>query len=547
MTDNQPLLSVRELSVDLLGKAGKTVDTRLVNQISFDIHAGKVLALVGESGSGKSLTALAIMRLLPDVLAISGGDVTLSGTDIFALTEARMNAVRGRKVAMVFQEPQSALNAVQTVGQQIGEVLNLHKKLSAAALKQQIISLLTEVGIPDPQQRLDWYPHQLSGGQRQRVMIAMALACEPDLLIADEPTTALDVTIQKQILELLNELRHRRQLGILLITHDMGVVAEMADSVAVMRHGEILEASPAARFFSDPKHEYSRMLIHSLPDRTHFLSSGDGDALLELKDVKVWFAQRRGVLQRIAGYTRAVDGISLKIGRGETLALVGESGSGKSTAGKAILSMEPLAAGEIYFAGQRIDQLTQKNFRPLRKKIQVIFQDPFSSMNPRMSVREILEEGMVSLGVEKNAAERETTLCQLMEKVGLEASHLDRFPHEFSGGQRQRLAIARAIAVEPELIICDEPTSALDVSIRGQVLELLHQLQQEMGLSYLFITHDLSIIPHIAHKLAVMKNGVLVEQGATADIMQNPQHEYTRALLAAVPDVPACNKANITD
>ena len=545
MTDNQPLLSVRELSVDLLGKAGKTADTRLVNQISFDIHAGEVLALVGESGSGKSLTALAIMRLLPDVLAISGGDVTLSGTDIFALTEARMNAVRGRKVAMVFQEPQSALNAVQTVGQQIGEVLNLHKKLSAAALKQQIISLLTEVGIPDPQQRLDWYPHQLSGGQKQRVMIAMALACEPDLLIADEPTTALDVTIQKQILELLNELRHRRQLGILLITHDMGVVAEMADSVAVMRHGEILEASPAARFFSDPKHEYSRMLIHSLPDRTHFLSSGDGDALLELKDVKVWFAQRRGVLQRIAGYTRAVDGISLKIGRGETLALVGESGSGKSTAGKAILSMEPLAAGEIYFAGQRIDQLTQKNFRPLRKKIQVIFQDPFSSMNPRMSVREILEEGMVSLGVEKNAAERETTLCQLMEKVGLEASHLDRFPHEFSGGQRQRLAIARAIAVEPELIICDEPTSALDVSIRGQVLELLHQLQQEMGLSYLFITHDLSIIPHIAHKLAVMKNGVLVEQGATADIMQNPQHEYTRALLAAVPDVPACNKANI--
>ena len=547
MTDNQPLLSVRELSVDLLGKAGKTADTRLVNQISFDIHAGEVLALVGESGSGKSLTALAIMRLLPDVLAISGGDVTLSGTDIFALTEARMNTVRGRKVAMVFQEPQSALNAVQTVGQQIGEVLNLHKKLSAAALKQQIISLLTEVGIPDPQQRLDWYPHQLSGGQKQRVMIAMALACEPDLLIADEPTTALDVTIQKQILELLNELRHRRQLGILLITHDMGVVAEMADSVVVMRHGDILEASPAARFFSDPKHEYSRMLIHSLPDRTHFLSSGDGDALLELKDVKVWFAQRRGVLQRIAGYTRAVDGISLKIGRGETLALVGESGSGKSTAGKAILSMEPLAAGEIYFAGRRIDQLTQKNFRPLRKKIQVIFQDPFSSMNPRMSVREILEEGMVSLGVEKNAAERETTLCQLMEKVGLEASHLDRFPHEFSGGQRQRLAIARAIAVEPELIICDEPTSALDVSIRGQVLELLHQLQQEMGLSYLFITHDLSIIPHIAHKLAVMKNGVLVEQGATADIMQNPQHEYTRALLAAVPDVPACNKANITD
>ena len=457
-----------------------------------------------------------------------------------------MNQVRGQKMAMVFQEPQTALNAVQTVGRQIGEVLSLHKKLSPTEVKQQTISLLEEVGIPDPQQRIHWYPHQLSGGQKQRVMIAMALACEPDLLIADEPTTALDVTIQKQILSLLDQLRRSRDLGVLLITHDMGVVAEMADTVVVMRHGNILEQADAQRFFSDPQHEYSRMLIHSLPDRTHFLSSGDGDALLELKDVKVWFAQRRGVLQRIASYTRAVDGISLKIGRGETLALVGESGSGKSTAGKAILSMEPLAAGEIYFAGQRIDQLTQKNFRPLRKKIQVIFQDPFSSMNPRMSVREILEEGMVSLGVEKNAAERESTLCQLMEKVGLEASHLDRFSHEFSGGQRQRLAIARAIAVEPELIICDEPTSALDVSIRGQVLELLHQLQQEMGLSYLFITHDLSIIPHIAHKLAVMKNGVLVEQGATADIMQNPQHEYTRALLAAVPDVPACNEANIT-
>ncbi|MAD43886.1 MAG: ABC transporter ATP-binding protein [Oceanospirillaceae bacterium] len=533
------LLSVRNLCVDLLATVDQPDNTPLVQQVAFDIHAGEVLALVGESGSGKSLTALALMRLLPDALAIRDGQVTLAGTDLFGLTEASMNQVRGQKMAMVFQEPQTALNAVQTVGRQIGEVLSLHKKLSPTEVKQQTISLLEEVGIPDPQQRIHWYPHQLSGGQKQRVMIAMALACEPDLLIADEPTTALDVTIQKQILSLLDQLRRSRDLGVLLITHDMGVVAEMADTVVVMRHGNILEQADAQRFFSDPQHEYSRMLIHSLPDREHFLSVGHEQPLLQLKDIKVWFARRKGVLQRIAGYTKAVDGVSLQIARGETLALVGESGSGKSTAGKAILAMEPLAGGEIYFDGQRIDQLSQSAFRPLRKRIQVIFQDPFSSMNPRMSVREILAEGMQALGVGGDAAEREQTLCRLMEKVGLEISHLDRFPHEFSGGQRQRLAIARAIAVEPELIICDEPTSALDVSIRGQVLDLLYQLQQEMGLSYLFITHDLSIIPHIAHRIAVMKNGVLVEQGSTAGVMQAPQHTYTRTLLESVPRMPS--------
>lgn len=539
MNNTQPLLSVRDLSIELLpGRQQRQAQT-LVKRISFDVNAGEILALVGESGSGKSLTSLAVMRLLPNVLSISSGSVELGGTDLFALTEAEMNKVRGRKAAMVFQEPQSSLNPVQNIGQQVGEVLTLHQGLTGADCQQQVIRLLDEVGIPQAAERVRWYPHQLSGGQKQRVMIAMALACEPDLLIADEPTTALDVTIQKQILQLLSHLRESRQLGILLITHDMGVVAEMADRVAVMRQGEILEQALAADFFRAPQHEYSRMLIHSLPDRKSFLPLAAEAPLLELRDIRVWFAQRKGVLQRVVGYTKAVDGISLSIGRGETLALVGESGSGKTTAGRAVLALEPLSGGEIYFAGERIDGLSRQQFMPYRKRIQVIFQDPFSSMNPRMSVREILVEGMVALGVVAKGEPLEERLRALLAKVGLETAHLDRYPHEFSGGQRQRLAIARAIAVEPELIICDEPTSALDVSIRLQVLDLLRSLQQEMGISYLFITHDLSIIPHIAHRIAVMKDGVLVEQGSSEAVLQAPQQEYTQALLSAVPVINA--------
>jgi len=397
------------------------------------------------------------------------------------------------------------------------------------------MGLLEEVGIPDPDQRLQWYPHQLSGGQKQRVVIAIALACEPDLLIADEPTTALDVTIQKQILDLLNQLRRTRDLGVLLITHDMGVVAEMADEVAVMRHGVILEHRPKADFFREPQHEYSRQLIHSLPGQEFRRDEQASGPLLKVESVQVWFPQRHGILQRVVGYTKAVDGVSLRIGRGETLALVGESGSGKSTVGRAILGLEPLQSGQILFDGERIDHLKPSQFRPWRKRIQVIFQDPFSSMNPRKTIRDILAEGMISLGLVANAREPEHTLIELLERVGLEAEHLDRFPHEFSGGQRQRIAIARAIAVKPDLIICDEPTSALDVSIRGQVLELLLELQREMGLSYLFITHDLSIIPHLAHRVAVMKQGELVEQGMTESLLLSPRHEYTRQLLAAAP------------
>ena len=524
----KPLLHVENLQI----KAG---NTPLVDGISFSISAGEVFALVGESGSGKSLTSLAIMRLLADGLDITDGDVRLGNDSLFALTEVQMNAVRGRRIAMVFQEPQSSLNPVHTIGRQIGEVLALHR---GKALREDIVALLEEVGIPDADARINWYPHQLSGGQKQRVMIAMALACEPELLIADEPTTALDVTIQKQILELLNELRRSRDLAVLLITHDMGVVAEMADRIAVMRHGHILEQAERSEFFVRPEHEYSRQLIHSLPQPDDYLTETEHTPLLEVTDVKVWFPEKRGVLQRVVGHTKAVDGVSLKIGRGETLALVGESGSGKSTVGRAILRLEDTESGSIYFDGTRVDSLSRRAFAPYRKRIQVIFQDPFSSMNPRMTVREIIEEGMLSLGLGGSGESRLQRIETLLKRVGLDASHLHRYPHEFSGGQRQRIAIARAIAVEPELIICDEPTSALDVSIRGQVLSLLQELQQEMGLSYLFITHDLSIIPHLAHRVAVMRNGKLVEQGNTYSLMSDPQHEYTQHLLAAVPRIP---------
>ena len=536
-----PLLMVRNLAIELpvesqnafLNPDAKPVE--LVKGIQFEIQAGKILALVGESGSGKSLTALAILRLLPNALKITRGSVQLSGNSLFDRTEADMNQVRGRQAAMVFQEPQSALNPVQTLEQQIGEVLKLHRRPGKQEIRDRVVELLQEVGIPDPEQRLSWYPHQLSGGQKQRVVIAIALACEPDLLIADEPTTALDVTIQKQILELLNQLRKTRNLGVLLITHDMGVVAEMADDVAVMRHGEILEYRPKADFFERPEHEYSLRLINSLPDQSFRQGKHLAGPLLKVEGVKVWFPKRKGILQRVVGHTKAVDGVSFRIGRGETLALVGESGSGKSTVGRAVLGLEPLQEGQILFDGERIDNLRPSQFRPWRKRIQVIFQDPFSSMNPRKRIRDILAEGMVSLGLVANAREPEQKLIELLERVGMEAEHLDRFPHEFSGGQRQRIAIARAIAVEPDLIICDEPTSALDVSIRGQVLELLLELQREMGLSYLFITHDLSIIPHLAHQVAVMQRGCLVEQGITEQLMTAPQHEYTQQLLAAAP------------
>jgi peptide/nickel transport system ATP-binding protein len=431
----------------------------------------------------------------------------------------------------------SALNPVQTAGQQVAETLRLHTSLSGDALRQRVVQLFAEVGIPDPEDRLSFYPHQLSGGQQQRVMIAMALACEPEILIADEPTTALDVTIQEQVLDLIRELTESRKLAVLLITHDMGVVRNTADEVAVMYRGEIIERAPVDDFFHNPQQAYSRRLIDALPDLSRFQSIAVEEPLLRLDEVKVYFPIRRGVLQRVVDHTRAVDGVSLSIGKGETYALVGESGSGKSTLGRAILNLDEMAGGQIRFHGEPLQDLTRRQMLPYRKRIQVIFQNPYSSMNPRLTVGEIIAEGMVSLGLGLNAAEREERIGQLLQRVQLEGDFSQRYPHEFSGGQLQRIAIARALAVEPELIICDEPTSALDVSIRAEVLELLQELQREFGVSYLFITHDLSIVPSLAHHVGVMQLGKIVEQGTAEQILTAPRHPYTRALLASVPRV----------
>ena len=526
-----PRLRINNLSVSLVNNP----DTRILKNVSLELNEGEIYALVGESGSGKSMTSLAAMRLLPDALKIVSGSVHLKGCNLFEMTEQEMTGIRGSKVAMIFQDALTSLNPVQKIGAQIGETLTLHTELKGAAIRERAVELLAEVGIPEPEKRLDWYPYQMSGGQQQRVMIAIALACNPDVLLADEPTTALDVTIQKQILELLKKLTKTRKLAVLLVTHDMGVVRQTADNVGVMYQGEIIEEAACEAFFNDPKTDYSKKLINSLPDMDDYRRGRNDSALLKVEDLKIHFPIKKGILQRVHGHVKAVDGISFTIPKGQTLALVGESGCGKSTTGRAILNLEKVTSGNIWFNHLKTNQLSRREMLPLRKKIQVIFQNPYSSMNPRMNVGDIIEEGMISLGLNLTASERLERVEELLKTVRLEPEHRHRFPHEFSGGQRQRIAIARALAVEPELIICDEPTSALDVSIRAEVLELLLSLQKELGVSYLFITHDFSIIPHMAHRVAVMKDGVIVEQGNTEKIMCNPQHNYTQKLLSAIP------------
>ncbi len=533
------------MQVHNLRVKGLETGATILNGVSFELKAGEIFALVGESGSGKSVTSLAAMRLLPAALVITGGEVRVADLDLFELPEADMQTVRGERVAMIFQNAMSALNPVQTVGEQVAETLRLHTSLRGSALRQRVLQLFAEVGIKSPSERYSFYPHQLSGGQQQRVMIAMALACEPDILIADEPTTALDVTIQQQVLALIKGLTRSRQLAVLLITHDMSVVRNTADEVAVMYRGEIIEQAAVDAFFRNPKEAYSRRLIEALPNLADFHSAFEGEALLELDDVKVHFPIRKGILQRISDYVRAVDGVSLSIGRGETYALVGESGSGKSTLGRAILNLDRISAGNITFQGVPIHSLNRRALLPYRKKIQVIFQNPFSSMNPRLTLREIIYEGVDSL-MNLSGTEREQRITVLLDRVQLGAEFSQRYPHELSGGQLQRVAIARALAVEPELIICDEPTSALDVSIRAEVLELLQELQSEFGVSYLFITHDLSIVPGLAHRVGVMQSGRLVEQGTAEEILTRPQHPYTQALLASVPRVDAAESTDST-
>ncbi|NQX87826.1 MAG: ABC transporter ATP-binding protein [Halioglobus sp.] len=530
MSDAAVIMQVRDLHVEVA-----EAQLEILKGVSFDLKAGEIFALVGESGSGKSLTSLATMRLLADALRITDGQVRVGGRDLFALSEAAMQDIRGRRVAMIFQNAMSALNPVQKVGDQVAETLRLHTALRGDALRQRIMQLFAEVGIPDPAVRCHFYPHQMSGGQQQRVMIALALACEPDVLIADEPTTALDVTIQAQVLDLIRDLTRTRQLAVLLITHDMGVVNQVADEVAVMYRGEIIEQAAAADFFRNPQQTYSRRLLDALPDLSSFNAQGRGLSLLELEGVKVHFPIRKGVLQRVVDHARAVDGVSLRIARGETYALVGESGSGKSTLGRAILNLEPVAAGRVVFDGEELQSKDRRAMLPFRRRIQVVFQNPYSSMNPRLSVELIIREGLSSLRRDLAPAERSSRIDELLQRVQLDANIKQRFPHELSGGQLQRVAIARALAVEPELIICDEPTSALDVSIRAEVLDLLRALQRDSGVSYLFITHDLSIVPTLAHQVGVMRQGVLVEQGNAEQILTCPQHAYTRALLASVP------------
>lgn len=582
----------------------------IVDAISFDIASGETFALLGESGCGKSMTALALMRLLPDGVASTAGSIQLDGTELFDLPEHNMREIRGGKVAMIFQEPGLSLNPVMTVGEQIAEVLALHHRVKGDAARHQSIELLEQVGIPDAARRINEYPFQLSGGMKQRVMIAMALSGSPKLLIADEPTTALDVTIQAQVLSLLRDTQRRTGMSMLLITHDLGIVAENANRIGVMYAGQIIEHATRDSLFSQPLHPYTRKLLAALPDarrsgyaleaipgnvpplgsilrgcrfaercdrawglcyekspdlhvvreshgvRCHLYGERGGgasftqeagvasvscetsppmshmQALLHVEDLKVHFPIRSGILQRTLGHVKAVDGVTLQIPRGHTLALVGESGCGKTTLGKALLNLIRPTGGIVQFDG-----LVLKRGEVARVAMQMVFQDPYASLNPKMRVAEIIEEGMSASNIGKDSSVRQEYIDGLLEKVGLERDSKWRYPHEFSGGQRQRIAIARALAVSPKMLICDEPTSALDVSVQAQILNLLGSLQQDMGLSYLFITHNLAVVEYLAHEVCVMYLGRIVERGRTEEVLHSPKHPYTQALLSAVPRI----------
>jgi peptide/nickel transport system ATP-binding protein len=602
------LLKVTGLTT-YIGSASKPI--KPVDGVSFSLEKGKTFALLGESGCGKSMTALSLLRLNPQpVSRIVSGQIELAGQDLLTVSEAEMEHIRGRRIAMIFQEPQSSLNPVLTVGQQIGESLQWHFDMQGQNLHNRIISLLTSVGIPDPQQRIKDYPHQLSGGMKQRVMIAIALAGEPELLIADEPTTALDVTIQAQILDLLKQIQRDTGMAILLISHDLAVVAQMADHVAVMYAGQIVETAPRDQFFKQVAHPYSKKLFEALPTgqkrqqrltvikgnvpaldtvftgcrfvercdfalphcdsiapqwykvdeqsvRCHLLAPEHNDnailkqpdlmassiqdiamteqPLLTVEKLRVHFPIRKGLFQRVVGHVKAVDDVSLQLRQAETVALVGESGCGKTTVGKAILQLVPVTEGHVTYQGAVLNELSASELKQHRNALQIVFQDPYSSMNPRMTITQIIEEAMISGADTKDAITRAKRVDSLLERVGLDAQYKYRYPHEFSGGQRQRICIARALAAEPKVIVCDEPTSALDVSVQAQILNLLRELQQEFDLTYLFITHNIAVVDYLAHSVAVMYLGRIVEQGRRDEVLQSPQHPYTQALLAAVP------------
>jgi len=613
------LLSVRDLSVHF---GGKPDPVRAVDKVSFEIKAGQTFALLGESGCGKSMTALSLLQLVPTPAGkIVSGSVVFDGEDLLLRSELSMRKIRGKRISMIFQEPMTSLNPVMTVGQQVSEVIIEHTEKTSAEVKSRVIELLESVGLPDVHQRIDDYPHQLSGGMKQRIMIALALAVEPDLLIADEPTTALDVTIQAQVLDLLQAIQKKTNMAILLITHDLGVVAKIADHIAIMYAGQIIEQATGKSLYSSASHPYTKKLYASIPSQnkrgekldtiegtvpllnTHFTGCRFADrcdvgwircheqlpgwneidehhtvrchrftpgieaplstkktirnkqsveaikqakALLNVSNLKVHFPVRRGLFKKIVATVYAVDGINLRIDEGKTLALVGESGCGKTTAGKSIIQLIKPTEGSVTFNETEITTISKNLLQKLRSKIQIIFQDPFSSMNPRMTVKNIIEEGMGAQNKKSNFEQREKEILALLNHVGIAENSLHRLPHEFSGGQRQRIAIARALAVSPKLIVADEPTSALDVSIQAQILNLLKELQQTFGISYLFITHNMSVVEYLAHDVAVMYLGRIVEKGTVSDILQNAKHPYTRALLSAVPEVdPTSGKTSI--
>jgi microcin C transport system ATP-binding protein len=535
----RPLLDVRNLSVTFAGH-GRAPPVEAVRRVTFALDRGETLALVGESGSGKSVTALSIMQLLPYPLAEHGPEssINFAGEELVRASPEQLRRVRGSRIAIVFQEPMTSLNPLHTLERQVGEILLVHQRMSPRTARERTLELLRLVGLPDAESRLGAYPHQLSGGQRQRVMIAMAIANEPDILIADEPTTALDVTIQAHILALLRELRDRLGMALLLITHDLTIVGKMAERVAVMTQGEIVEAGPTATVFDRPRHPYTRRLLAAEPKGRAAPADLGAPLLVEAEAVRVWFPIRRGFLRRVTGHVKAVDGVSLALRAGATLGIVGESGSGKTTLGLAVLRLTA-AEGHIRFAGRDIVALTRRQLRPLRREMQIVFQDPFSSLSPRLSVAQIVEEGLKVHNLAASAAERRKLIETALVEVGLDPEAADRYPHEFSGGQRQRIAIARALVLKPRLVVLDEPTSALDMSVQAQIVELLRELQERRGLAYLFISHDLRVVRALAHQIMVMKDGRIVESGPTERIMNAPEHPYTRALMAAAFDLAA--------
>ncbi|KUL96773.1 microcin ABC transporter ATP-binding protein [Bosea sp. WAO] len=539
-----PLLSVQDLSV-AFRQGGQ--ETLAVDKVSFQIARGETLALVGESGSGKSVSALSILKLLNYPAAHHpSGKVLFAGQDLIAADEDAMRKVRGNDITMVFQEPMTSLNPLHTIARQIGEILELHKGLRGEKARARTLQLLSLVGIRDAESRLDAYPHQLSGGQRQRVMIAMALANEPDLLIADEPTTALDVTVQAQILTLLKELQERLGMAVLFITHDLGIVRRIADRVCVMLKGKIVEQGPVSEIFDQPQHEYTRRLLAAEPKGRPEPVAEGAATLLEAGPIKVWFPIKSGLLRRVTGHVKAVDGISVKVREGETLGVVGESGSGKTTLGLAILRLIS-SEGPILFLGDRIDGLKAAAVRPKRRDLQVVFQDPYGSLSPRMSVAEIVAEGLTVQQKDLSYQRQREIVAQALADVGLDPAAMDRYPHEFSGGQRQRIAIARAMALDPKFVVLDEPTSALDMSVQAQIVELLRELQTRRKLGYLFISHDLKVVRALSHRVLVMQNGKVVEEGQAEEVFSRPRETYTKALLAAALNLEPAEAAAVRD